>query len=127
MKKFLSFVLAVVCMLGLVACGNDNSTDGCIDITVSNCNYYLSIHDSLIRTDRVYAAGRWWSSIYRQITINGAVGGIYSDCSIVFEYGKNKTQQTISLNAAGFASFEYTINDSSYTAEIVSCTGKLYL
>ncbi|MEG9429409.1 MAG: hypothetical protein VZQ61_00535 [Christensenellaceae bacterium] len=131
MKKILSLILLLVVVLGLVACGKDSSAnvtkDDYTNITVSNCNYYLSIDDSLIKSDNGYAAGKRWVSITRKITINGAISGVYSDCTITFEYGENKTQKTIELNAAGYASFEYKINNSSYTAKIVSCTGKLYL
>ena len=134
MKKFLSFVLLLVVVLGLVACGSENSVNGngskesdYITINASNCNYYLSIDDSYITSSSVSVSAGTFTSITRKITINGAVSGIYSDCSIVFEYGKDKTQQTIKPNAAGFASFEYKINSSTYIAKIVSCTGKLYL
>ena len=134
MKKFLSFVLLLIVVLGLVACGSENSANGngakeneYVTINASNCNYYLSIDDSYITSCTIRASVGTFTSITRKITINGAVSGIYSDCTITFEYGENKTQQTIKLNAAGFASFEYKINSSSYTAKIVSCTGKLYL
>ena len=131
MKKFLSLILLLVVVLGLVACSNNGSTNGkendYLNINSSNCNYYLSIDDSLMKSDSVYAAGQRWYSFYRKITINGAINGVYSDCTITFEYGENKTQKTVELNAAGYASFEYRINNSSYMAKIVSCTGKLYL
>ena len=131
MKKILSFIFLLVVILGLVACSDNSSVNGkgndYVSINSTNCNYYLSIDDSLIRSDSFYAGGQKFISIYRKITISGAINGMYSDCTIVFEYGENKTQQTIKLNAAGFATFEYHINSSTYTAKIVSCTGKLYL
>lgn len=134
MKKVLSFILLLVVILGLVACGNENSANckgtkesDYVTIDSSNYNFYFSIDDSYITSSSVASSVGMLTSITRKITISGAVNGIYSDCLIVFEYGKDKTQQTLKLNAAGFASFEYTINSSTYIAKIVSCSGKLYL
>jgi|GEM_PF-4827880 len=131
MKRLLSVVLSLVFVLGLVACGSANSANGnsakeidYIAINVSNCNYYLSIDDIYISTSSVIGSS---AGANRRITIHGAVSGLYSDCSITFQYKyANQTiQKTLQLNAAGFASLEYTT--ASGKAQIVSCTGKLYL
>ncbi|MBR5388088.1 MAG: hypothetical protein IK147_01320 [Clostridia bacterium] len=127
MKKFLSFVLLLVVVLGLVACGNESSSKNdstqdsdYITLNMSNCNYYLSIDEN---TTAFGSTGNIsWRA--KKVTINGAVSGIYSDCVLTFEYISigGKEQKTVQLNVAGFASFEYTTTESG-NAKIVSCTG----
>ena len=81
MKKFLSLSLVVVFILGLIACGNENSEkaskEDYISLNISNCEYYLSIDDSF----RSIASGTGSASgSNRKITINGAVSGRYFGC-----------------------------------------------
>ena len=128
MKKVLSFILSLVVVLGLVACGKGNSEnmpkENYVNLTVSNCSYYLSIADIYLEHNGSTGTA---AGARRRITINGAVSGRYSDCSITFEYeyARNTIQEKIQLNAAGFAIFEYTAKSDK--AKIVSCTGKIYL
>lgn len=115
-----------MCLFG---CDNQNNKglDEYIALNDSNCYYYLSIDDSQTKSENILAGGKHYFISYRKITISGAVNGLFSDCILTIEYGENKIQKDISLNASGFATFEYTINNSSYKAKIISCKGKIYL
>lgn len=141
MKKIL-LVYLVVCFISicLCGCGDENNTGNSVNNTensetldyisldTSNCYYYLSIDDSLVSSER------WNSSLVSSVSnykvvISGAVSGLFSDCVLTFEYKSNGNvkQETVQLNAAGFASFSYGIVNAGYRAKVVSCEGKIYL
>lgn len=129
MKKILSLILAIgfiaMCLCG---CGNrgDSDTVDYISLDVSNCYYYLSIRDNYYGTNSI-------GNPIREIEINGALNGVYSNCVLTFEYGSSSgtgTKQTITvvLNAAGFTCFNYTYYrlDEEGIAKVIDCSGKVY-
>ena len=125
MKKILASLLAVMFILScfsLVACNNENTDnseieDSFIELTIDNYNYYLSI-------SKVLTESRFSFNIY-QVTITGAISGIYYGCIIYYKEGENGSEQKVNLNAAGFAQFGYLDRDGDiiYT----NVVGRIYL
>jgi hypothetical protein len=126
LARFLACILFLVCF-SLVACDNENrdsAENSYIELTVDNYDYYLSI--SKVLTDSgSYAGGSFRYASY-QATISGAINGIYDGCIVYYKLGQDGDLQTVTLNAAGFAQFNYTVVNGEniiYT----KAEGKIYL
>lgn len=130
MKKILTRLLASILILvcfSLVACNNensDNTENSFIELTIDNYNYYLTISEVLTGSGNV-AGGSYRYASY-QATISGAINGIYDGCIIYYKLGQDGNQQKVTLNAAGFAQFNYSVVNGAniiYT----KVEGRIYL
>ncbi len=129
MKKTLAFIMLTL-SLALCGCnGNKNAVDTSdsnqrIQLNVENYNYYLSIQKTLMESGAVMG-GTYRYSVY-SVTVNGAVNGIYENCILTYKYRDSDELHDIRLNAAGFATFKYSVvngNEISY----VSASGEIYM
>lgn len=136
-KKFSKFIgitslLAVMFILScfsLVACNNENTDnsemeDSFIELTIDNYDYYLSISKVLTHSGS-YLGGSLHIASY-QATVTGAISGIYDGCIIYYKLGQDGSEQTVTLNAAGFAQFTYSVVNGEniiYT----NVVGRIYL
>ncbi len=118
MKRILAAILIFVLLL-LCACGETNEEvepqekDEYIELTMENYEYYLTIQS--VKTVEKFIAGELRH--YYDVTIYGAVDGVYKDCVIVFN------GRILNLNAAGFAEFSYVNTKPKFT----SVSGRIYI
>ena len=99
----------------------ENSNWNVIDLTIDNYDYYLSI--DMTTTSSGTVAGGTIHYYSQQVTINGAVYGLYQDCSLFYKVG-DKEEKQVKLNAAGFAKFNYTSANGKYL-HFVRAEGKI--
>lgn len=122
------FVAVIICSTPLIftGCGNgnENSQPQYKELTMDNYNYYLSIDKTLTDSGSALQGSIRYSSY--KVTINGAVSGLFEDCSLYYKIGDgNKIE--VKLNAAGFASFNYTQTNSSGNFQFCDAKGKIYI
>ncbi len=128
MKKTLALILSAL-SLTCCACNAPSSTntseeESYVELTLENYDYYLSILETLTESG-VLMGGSLRYAVY-QVTINGAVDGLYENCTLTYKYKNSNETHDVSLNAAGFANFKYTVSNGN-TISFVAATGKIYM
>ena len=93
-----------------------------IKLTISNYDYYLTINDT-VTSRRTYAQGTVEISSH-EVVIYGAVSGLYQDCVLYYKVGEDGKEQEVKLNAAGYASFEYS-SSGKHRLVFVRATGTI--
>ena len=106
----------------------ETDTSNIISLDLSNYEYYLTIHD--VVTSSVSAAGGSVFAVTHEVTISGAVYGLYRNCALYYKVGDGYERE-VKLNAAGYAQFTYTNSRRSYSNEnnwgltYVRCEGEI--
>ncbi|HCU56357.1 MAG TPA: hypothetical protein DIC18_03365 [Clostridiales bacterium] len=90
----------------------ETDTSNIISLDLSNYSYYLSIRD--VVTSSVSAVGGAYHAVCHEVTISGAVYGLYRNCSLYYIMvgGDAEVEHEVKLNAAGYGEFKY--NTLSY-------------
>lgn len=123
MKK--SFIIVFLfCLLCCCSCNkkNNQKEDQTIEIplTLENYEYYLTI-TSIYNNTVTAQQGNYRCSTY-DVFIDGAVDGLYVDCVLYLENGKN-----IKLNAAGYAQTAKSISNGEDSFKVVKVEGKIII
>ena len=123
----LLFMIAVCSLYGCDISKDANSSTAepnYIELNIDNYDYLLTIDK--VTTNSGKGAGVSWSR--QQVTIYGALNGIYEDCVLTYRLGDSGTAQTVRLNISGYATFNYTWT-SAMTGkfEFIDASGKIYI
>ena len=119
------FFLVILFSLGLSACDKNNIKENAyeenvnsIELTLENYSYFLTITTQ--RKDSGSIAGGSYRYANYDVYINGAVNGIYVNCSLTLESGRK-----IMLNASGFAQTTKSIVNGKDSFKIVEVEGTI--
>lgn len=127
-KLSVLFVLIVaICSFSFIVAGCNNKeieedSTTYIELSMDNYSYYLSIdtlhtgstHTAVIRADSY------------KVTVSGAVNGLYKDCSLFYQIGSGQERE-VKLNAAGFATFNYSVSTNSGSFKYVRVKGQIII
>ncbi len=126
--KFFSLIFITISIFCFSACNNtsskstNNNTNNLTEIalTLDNYSYYLTITSQ--RTGGGSAAGGTLHYSSYDVYINGAISGIYNNCSLTLKSGK-----VIKLNASGSAQTTKNIVNGEDNFIVVSVEGTIIL
>ena len=101
-----------------------NKKDNYIELSLSNYEYYLSIDQ--VKTDSGSALQGSFRYVSYKVTISGAISGLFQDCKLYYKLG-NEEEKEVKLNAAGFATFNYTWSTNSGSFSFTNVEGKIII
>ena len=114
-------MLNIVLLSGCENANNEQIEDNYIELTMDNYEYYLTFTRVNTGSGNI-ASGTYRYATY-DLTISGAIYGIYVDCVIFY----NNNKSSIKLNAAGNAQTSYSIVNGSSSFVISNVSGRIYI